>query len=230
MIDAERQEYTRSIGNAAEVSFASTLDLALQWKDPKKILDRYDGVILGGSGEFDLHGGRTADDPARMTARQIVDRIRTFVDYVLANDISILGICFGHQLIAEMHGGKVTNDHEQKKVGTYEVSLTEEGMQDRLFSSLPKDFTAQYGHKDSVTSLPTGATLLAVGPACKFSVLRYGPRAYTTQFHPELTAKDVYWKLEHSPGYLPEGIDVGDMVKESTEASRIIPLFIERIV
>src|SRR6185312_15131701 len=83
MIDAERQEYTRSIGNAAEVSFASTLDLALQWKDPKKILDRYDGVILGGSGEFDLHGGRTADDPARMTARQIVDRIRTFVDYVL---------------------------------------------------------------------------------------------------------------------------------------------------
>ena len=85
-----------------------------------------------------------------------------------------------------MHGGMVTNDREQSKMGAYEVSLTEEGKQDPLFKDLPETFYAQYAHKDSVTNLPDGATLLASSPVCKFAALRYGEKIYTMQFHPEV--------------------------------------------
>lgn len=230
MIDAEQGEYRRAAGEDAELSFASTLDLARTWDAPEQILEGYDGIIVGGSGEFDLDGGRGEQDPARMTAREVVARIRPLIGHMLANNAPILGVCFGHQLIAETYGGNVTNDHSQKKVGSFEVRLTEEGGRDILFSGLPGTFMAQYGHKDSITNLPAGATLLASTPQCRFSALRYGSKAYTVQFHPELTAKDVFWKLEHSPGYLPEGSDLTKVVHESPEASRIIALFIEKIV
>lgn len=230
MIDAEREEYRRSAGEGVALSFASTLDVARDWENPAGILEGVDGVILGGSGEFDLHGGRSEDDPARLTSREIVARIKTFVLYLIENDLPLLGVCYGHQLVAEMHGGNVTNDHSQKKVGTFDVHLTEEGARDPLFSRLPKDFAAQYGHKDSVTTMPHGATLLAVGESCRFSALRYGTRIYTTQFHPELRAEDVAWKLANSPGYLPEGVSVESLVRDSSEASRLIPLFVERVI
>ena len=70
----------------------------------------------------------------------------------------------------------------------------------------------QYAHKDSVTKLPAGATLLAEGPKCKFSALRYGDTAYTLQFHPEIERLE---STDHGPA--------------SPHASRIIPLWIERV-
>ena len=230
MLEAERAEYKRATGEGAEIEFESALNTAREWDAPQKILAGFDGIILGGSGEFDLHGGREENDTARVTAREVLGRMKKFVSYTVQNDIPVLGICFGHQVIAEIYSGNVTNDHLQKKVGSFEVNVLPEGKQDLLFQTVPSPFIAQYGHKDSVTSLPQGATLLATGPACKFSALRYGSKIYSTQFHPELTAKDVAWKLANSPGYLPEGVSVESIVKESPEASKIIPLWIEKIV
>ncbi|MBV9158982.1 MAG: type 1 glutamine amidotransferase [Candidatus Kaiserbacteria bacterium] len=229
MIAAEQEEYRHSVGDRGECTFLSALDESLLWMEPAKLLEGFDAIIIGGSGEFDLHGGRPDDDAARQTARKILERVKGLADYAIDHEKPLLGVCFGHQLLAEMRGGNVTNDHEQKKVGTFEVQLTAEGKNDPLMQSLPGSFQAQYGHKDSVTSLPQGAILLAVGPACKFSALKFGPKAYTMQFHPELRAQDVAWKLANSPGYLPEGVSAESIVKESTEASKIISLFIEKI-
>lgn len=222
MVESEQQEYIRATAGVADLSFESTLNTALNWKNPAEILQGFDGVIFGGSGELDFHGGREERDPARVTSREILARTKDFVSYMMNNNVPLLGICYGHQLIGELHRGSVSNDSEQKKVGSYEVVITEEGQSDPLFSQLPKTFIAQYGHKDSITSLPDGSVLLATGNACKYSALRYGTHTYTTQFHPELTAKDVAWKLANSPGYLPEGVSAESLVKESPEASSII--------
>ena len=104
-------------------------------------------------------------------------------------------------------------DETQSKSGSHEVHLTEEGSSDKLFKTLPKSFVAQYWHKDSVTNLPEGAMILATRPSCRFSALRYGDNVYTTQFHPEV-----------------ERITSDENPKPSPEASRLIPLWIERIV
>ena len=229
MIDAEQSEYRRAIGGGAEAAFISSLDAALAWKEPERLLMGVNAVIIGGSGEFDLHGGRDEGDPARLTAHEVKSRLQDVIAFILEKNIPILGICFGHQLIGDLYGGHVTNDHAQKKVGSFPVVLTEEGKRDPLFASMSESFMAQYGHKDSLTVMPSRAVLLASSPQCRFSVLRYGQKAYTVQFHPELTAQDVQWKLDHSPGYLPEGADVSSIVKDSPEASRLIPQFLSII-
>ncbi|MBX9906648.1 type 1 glutamine amidotransferase [Patescibacteria group bacterium] len=230
MLHAEQGEYTRAIGSAAHTDFISSLNESLEWNTPPHMLAGYDAVMLGGSGEFDFDGGRSVDDSARITSSHIVARIRPLILYILEKDIPLLGICYGHQIISEVLGVPVLHDASQKKVGTFPVALTDAGKSDAIFSDLPEIFMAQYGHKDSVSALPPGAVVLAESAQCRFSALRYGNHVYTTQFHPELTQKDIAWKLQNSPGYLPQGVSVESIAKPSIEASSIIPKFIERIV
>lgn len=230
-VAAEQEEYNAALAGA-QVDFLSALDEKLSWTNPNEVLAPYGAMLLGGSGDFDLHGGREPRDPARLIAAIILTRLKMFVQYAIAKDMPVLGVCFGHQLIAEMYGGTVTNDQSQRKTGSFDVTLTEEGKRDPLFGSLPETFAAQYGHKDSVTSLPEGAVLLAHAPACKFSALRYGSHVYTTQFHPELTGERMAHKLNTlSRQYLPEGVtDAEAFIRPSLDASRIIPLFLEKVV
>jgi GMP synthase-like glutamine amidotransferase len=226
----EQEAYRRSLSGVAEVEAESALNAAREWEDHSELLKGFDGVMFGGSGDFDFHGGRSEDDAARATSREILERLRPFVASLLESDFPILGVCYGHQILAELYGGGVSNDLEQNKVGTHEVSLTEEGERDPLFKTLPKRFDAQYAHKDSVTSLPAGSTLLATGSSCKFSALRYGPRAYTMQFHPEETKSDMLAGLSNAPGYTPEGVSIESIVRESPEASTLLSRWVEIIV
>lgn len=196
----ERENFQRSIGDAARADFLSSVDERLAWSSPEDFLKGYEGLVFGGSADFDFHGGRQENDPARIMSAIILSRARNIVAYAMEKDIPILGVCFGHQLIAQMHGGMVSNDREQSKFGSHEVHLTEAGKHDPLFGQLPHTFTAQYAHKDSATNLPTGAELLASSPGCAYSALRYGARTYTTQFHPELeTFADLPLEYKPSP-------------------------------
>jgi len=230
MLQAEQGEYTRAVSGKAELTFISSLDETQSWEAPARILAGFDACVLGGSGEFDFDGGRADDDVARLTSQAIVVRLKPFIEYVLQTSFPTLGICYGHQIIAEIIGVPVINDLAQKKTGTYEVFLTDAGKEDVLFGEVPEHFMAQYGHKDSLSELPSSAVLLASSPQCKTSAVRYGSKVYTMQFHPELTDQDVRWKLENSPGYLPEGTDIDSIIKPSPEASLIIPRFVEKIV
>ncbi len=71
---------------------------------------------------------------------------------------------------------------------------------------------------------------LAGSPDCRFSALRYGSKVYTTQFHVELTAADEIAALKRGNGYLPAGVAAESIVRESPEASKLMGLWIERIV
>ena len=204
-VERERDNFRRAIGEAAEIDFLSALDEKLAWTSPNEFLKDCNGVIFGGSSDFDFDGGRDAKDPARLMSMIILSRTKMMVRYALAERVPVLGVCFGHQIIAQMHGGGVHRDLTQGKFGAHEVHLTEAGERDPLFSRLPKSFIAQYAHKDSAKTLPEGATLLATGESCRFSALRYGDRAYTMQFHPEIErmtgasegSPDAYLLLVH---------------------------------
>lgn len=228
--EGEHALYERAGLGLAHFGCISTLDDGLRWSDPVALLDGYDALIIGGSGDFDIDGGREPHDPARLTSQIIIARLRPVIEYVLEHSLPVLGVCYGHQLIAEITAGKVARDSGQGKVGTYPVHLTAAGRQDSLFGDMPASFPAQYGHKDSIVSVPPEATILATGPSCRFAALRYGTRAYTTQFHPELTREDMMRRMQDAPGYLPEGVDMEALFQESLVASEVIPAFIERVV
>ncbi|MBU2103936.1 gamma-glutamyl-gamma-aminobutyrate hydrolase family protein [Patescibacteria group bacterium] len=230
MVEGEQEEYVRALEGTEYVPvFKNALDESIQWNNPQQVIGSARGVIFGGSGEYDFDGGRSLDDPARSTSKVILAQVTPLLEYLFQNGIPTLGICYGHQIIGDWRGGKVANDHSQKKTGSHEVVLTEAGKNDPLFADMPPAFLAQYGHKDSLTTLPEGAVSIATGAQCNFSGLRYGPGIYTLQFHPELTASDVSRKLKLSPGYLPEGVDPTDIIRESPEASTLIARFVELI-
>jgi len=212
-IERERRNITRAIGEQAKAVFLSDLDEELPWSSPAEFLKDFDGLIFGGSSDFDFHGGRDAEDPARIMSHTILTRLQYLISFAFEKRVPILGICFGHQLIGHLYGAEVVHDKEQSKSGSFEVCLTDERKRDAIFKHLPEIFMAQYWHKDSLTKLPTGATLLAESSVCHFSALRYGAGAYTFQFHPEI----VHWHdpCQHRP---------------SPETSKIIPLWIRECV
>lgn len=98
----------------------------------------------------------------------------------------VLGVCFGHQLLARALGGEVQKNPRGREIGTISVQLTDAGRAHPLLGALEPTFNAT--HEDAVTRLPASATLLAENPfgIQAFSV---GPRILAVQFHPELDAR-----------------------------------------
>ena len=101
-----------------------------------------------------------------------------------------LGLCLGHQLLAEALGGAV-GPAENPEVGVMDVHLTEAGASGVLFDGLPEVFPALQWHGAEVTALPPGAQVLATSPACPVQAMKWGTRAYSTQFHVEVEPDTV---------------------------------------
>src|SRR5450755_4639031 len=78
--------------------------------------------------------------------------------------VPVLGVCFGHQLLAETLGTPIEKSPRGREFGAVEVELTAEGQHDPLFRGLPARFKVFETHEDEVPSLPNGATLLAGNP------------------------------------------------------------------
>lgn len=98
----------------------------------------------------------------------------------------LLGICFGHQLLARALGGDVEKNPRGREIGTVRVNVLPEASGDPLFSGLPSELHVNATHVDTVTRLPKGATLLATTPLEPHAAFRVGEWAYGVQFHPEI--------------------------------------------
>ena len=216
----------REAGVYADIEFVSALDDSFNWGNPVSIMSGYQGVILGGSGDFDFDGGRSLDDPARATSYSLLEKLRPLFTYLFEGDIPTLGICYGHQLLGAFAGAQVQCDEVQKKICSHEVKLIVDKHDYFLFSDLPEAFQAHYGHRDSLDRIPEGAVLLMNGgDQCKISALKYKNNIYTTQFHPELTFDDMVERMENSPGYLPEGTIATEIFKDEPHSNTILQNF-----
>ena len=93
----------------------------------------------------------------------------------------LVGICFGHQIMAEAFGGKVINSPKGWGVGlhSYEVRQAEPWMDPAPAIAVPAS------HQDQVVTLPPGATVLAASDFTPFGMLAYDDHAVSLQLHPE---------------------------------------------
>jgi len=117
-----------------------------------------------------------------------VKRTARWLTRAVAGKIPILGICYGHQLLAQAMGGMVADNPNGLEFGTAEIRLTSEAKQDMLFSMLPSPVHFHVSHTQSVVKLPPGAKLLATtsrDPNHAFVIDNY---AWGIQFHPEFDA------------------------------------------
>src|SRR5438309_3021778 len=102
----------------------------------------------------------------------------------------VLGVCFGHQLLARAAGGNVVLNPRGREIGTVRVQLTEAGRRDPLFAWAGADsIEVQATHLDAVDPLPPGATVLASNENCAVQAYRLSETVAGVQFHPELWAQ-----------------------------------------
>lgn len=224
-LQMEQASMQRELGDV-EINFVNVWSNEVDWKRPVRHMSQYDGVILGGSGEYDFDGNRSEEDPARLTSYELLKRLRPLFSYIFERDVPTLGICYGHQLLGAFAGARVQCDGVQRKTCTHSLTLTTAAQDNVLFVDVPRTFSAHYGHKDSLDRIPDGAVLLAVGgDHCRFSALQYRTNIYSTQFHPELSVADIILRVGATPGYLPEGVLVEEVFTEAPYANKLLHNF-----
>jgi len=125
----------------------------------------------------------------------------------------ILGVCYGHQLLAWAFGGEVGFHPEGREIGTVDVELTEEAASDVLFANMSTQFSAQASHLQSVLSLPNEAVLLAKNSFEANHAFRLGSSTWGVQFHPEFSASVMSTYIrERSDDIAKEGLDVEELL------------------
>lgn len=85
------------------------------------------------------------------------ERLGQWLKRCVDAEVPVLGICYGHQLLAHALGGRVGDHPAGLEIGTHAVELTPAARQDPLFAALPESFPAQFVHRQSALELPPGA-------------------------------------------------------------------------
>jgi GMP synthase (glutamine-hydrolysing) len=110
----------------------------------------------------------------------------------------LLGICYGHQMIAHVWGGKVAKG-ESAEYGMGEVEVADE---DVLFKGVPRKLRVWVSHFDEVKKLPEGFDKLAHSEICEVEAMRHRELpVFSVQFHPEV------WHTEHGEDILRNFIE-----------------------
>lgn len=124
------------------------------------------------------------------------------------DNIPMVGICFGHQLIAQVLGGKVVKSDKGWSLGneTYRLINPPAWM-----DGAEKEFTIQAYHQDQVVELPASATVLIKSDFCPYAGLLFeNDKTLTVQAHPEFGAAYMRALLDFREQSLP-----GDPITEA---------------
>ncbi|MSR13167.1 MAG: type 1 glutamine amidotransferase [Gammaproteobacteria bacterium] len=109
---------------------------------------------------------------------------------VIARQLPYLGFCLGHQLLADVLGGEVRLAAESE-VGIMEVECTAAGQTDPFLAGIPASLDVLQWHGAEVARPPPGSSILARSARCENQAMRVGSRAFSIQFHVEITLSTV---------------------------------------
>lgn len=138
----------------------------------------------------------------------------------------LLGICFGHQLIAYALGGVVGANPKAPEFGTRAVHKTLHAQNDPIFHNLPEKLMMQSAHYQSVLRLPEEACLLASNRQDKHQAYRIGKCTWGVQFHPEMDAYILREILVQDKSfYENDGINVDQELRHLSESPHGQQLF-----
>ncbi|MFB6155523.1 MAG: type 1 glutamine amidotransferase [Haloferacaceae archaeon] len=175
----------------------------------------YDGVVVSGSAASVYWN------------RDWIDALREWLADAAEADVPTLGVCFGHQLLADALGGRVTS------MGEYELGyhLVHHDGESPLFAGLDDWFVAFTAHSDEVVELPDGATCRAENP---YSIHAFSRGSvYGVQFHPEMSLSTAERLMVHrgTDGRRVQRMieDVTDGAHNEAEDARVVFENFERI-
>jgi GMP synthase-like glutamine amidotransferase len=148
--------------------------------------------------------------------------LEDFIRSAYGAHIPVVGICFGHQIIAQAMGGKV-----EKYSGGWSVGPTD-------YDFNGETITLNAWHRDQVTTVPDSAEVIASNAFCANAALLYDDRMFTVQAHPEFRPEFVDGLMRtRGPGLVPDDLmaqaraRLNDPLQDQTLAARIAAFFLD---
>lgn len=187
--------------------------------EPLPPLEQVAAIVITGSG-------------AMVTERTLwIEQSAAWLRRAVTAGVPVLGICFGHQLLAYALGGEVGDNPRGLEVGTSTIRLTDAANADPLFRGLPASFVAQLSHQQSVLHLPEGARLLASSDKDPHQAFAIGHCAWGVQFHPEFNKSVVQHFIHYYGEHLEQQGESAEALlratAESPEGASLLPRFAE---
>jgi GMP synthase-like glutamine amidotransferase len=149
-----------------------------------------------------------------------IPRLEDFIRNSYAAHVPLVGICFGHQIIAQAMGGKVEKFSQGWAVGPTDYDFDGETI------------TLNAWHQDQVTRKPEAAKVIASNDFCANAALLYDDRAFTVQAHPEFRSDFVDGLMQtRGKGVVPQdrmdkaNARLSDALQDQTIATRIAAFF-----
>lgn len=133
-----------------------------------------------------------------------INELVRFVERALAADKKILGICFGHQLMAHYFGGRVAPAAEGWAVGVHTSTIVRS--HSWMGESAASQFSLLSSHKDQVAELPQAAEIFATNAFCPIAGFTMSDQVVTVQGHPEFTKSYAQGLLDHRRELLGENL------------------------
>ena len=174
----------------------------------------------------DICGAVITGSPAMVTDRlDWSEYTAAWLREAISKQVPVLGICYGHQLLAHALGGRVDYHPKGREIGTTVVTPLEGSESDILFADIAEPFTVHVSHMQSVMELPPAAQILASNDFDAFHAVRFSNLCWGMQFHPEFEEVAMRSYIEERQQDLRnEGLDVEALLAgiEATPVARKI--------
>jgi GMP synthase (glutamine-hydrolysing) len=161
--------------------------------------------------EPSAHAGAIVTGSPAMVSERLAwsERTAVWLRDAVEDGLPLLGVCYGHQLLAHALGGRVDYHPSGREVGTVDIERLPDAADDALLGPTPLRFRAHASHQQSVLELPKGAVTLARSAHDPHHAVRYAAHAWGLQFHPEFSAEIMRGYLQRRPparhGDCPQG-------------------------
>ena len=166
-------------------------------------LEQYSGIISLGA-----HAGVLEEEKHPWMSHE-----RKIMQWVLATETPLLGLCFGSQLLASAAGSRIYKAENGEFAWT-KVNMLPEASSDPVMGALGDTADAFQFHYDSF-DLPENAVLLGESNGT-IEAFRVGSSAWATQFHPEVgLSQQLAWLSTYSRAFAREGIELEEQIAKS---------------